>query len=265
MSKTSNIYDVTEIKQLINLNKDKTNFSLDFEVKSLDDAPFKALVVSEANLNSGEELEYKDVQEGHITGNILNDKGVYQSYFLLLKSDTPTKCEVILDLKDVPLNPQIQEMLRQEQQKRDQEIRDKQLKDQENRRLITAKNENNVTSPQPFKDQTNWPLIGAVALIAVLGLWYIFSSSKKSPKTSVVEIPEITSSISAPVDLAPAVSTPPIVAPSVSLPPVVDGVGSSSVPELSLPSLVPKISTGISTTGRNSALFDKLNSYFGDE
>jgi ElaB/YqjD/DUF883 family membrane-anchored ribosome-binding protein len=273
MPKTSNIYDVTEIKQLINLNKDKTNFSLDFEVKSVDGSPFKALVVSESNLNSGEELEYKDVQEGHITGNILNDKGVYQNYFLLLKSDTPTKCEVILDIKDVPLNPQIQNMI---QQQKEQEMNERRKKEQEtsirkkeneNVRVINARSQDVVTSPQPFKDQTNWVLIGVVAVIGLLGMWYIFSVSKK-PSKPALETPAVTVPTSAPVNLATTVQAPVIPPPPISIPvnpPIVDGLGSGPVSELSLPPIVPKISTGVTTAGRNSALFDKLNSYFGDE
>ena len=51
MSRIQNIYNVNQIKQLINLNNNKTNFDLTFEVKSLSNKPIKAVVVSEANLN----------------------------------------------------------------------------------------------------------------------------------------------------------------------------------------------------------------------
>ena len=123
MSRIQNRYNVNQIKQLIDLNKNKTNFELNFEVKSIDDSPFKALVISEANLNSGNPLEYKDVNEGHITGNIINDKGVYQNYFLLLKSDAPTECDVTIDIKDVQLNPEVQkQQFLEKQNQMEQEI-----------------------------------------------------------------------------------------------------------------------------------------------
>ena len=45
MSVTTKTYKVNNYKQLIELNGNKTNFDLSFEVKSENGEPFKALVI----------------------------------------------------------------------------------------------------------------------------------------------------------------------------------------------------------------------------
>ena len=93
---------VNKIKKLIDLNGDKVNFDLTFKVTSKDNTPFEAIVVSQATLDSGSKLDYKKVDNGFISGNIVADKGVYQNYFILLKSEIPTECSVELDIKEIP-------------------------------------------------------------------------------------------------------------------------------------------------------------------
>lgn len=102
MVNTKLVVQVNNIKKLIDLNGDKTNFELSFNVKSVNDSPFEAIVVSQTQLDSGNPLEYKKVSQGVITGNIIADKNVYQNYFLLLKSDTPLECEVEINIKEIP-------------------------------------------------------------------------------------------------------------------------------------------------------------------
>jgi hypothetical protein len=102
MTNTKSVVQVNNIKKLIDLNGDKTNFDLSFNVKSLKGSPFDAIVVSQAQLDSGNPLEYKKVSQGIINGNIISDKNVYQNYFLLLKSDSPIECEVEVNIKEIP-------------------------------------------------------------------------------------------------------------------------------------------------------------------
>lgn len=275
MPKTTNFYDVTQIKQLIDLNQNKTNFNLDFEVKSVDGSPFQALVVSEANLNTGNELEYKNVTEGFITGNILNDKGVYQNYFLLLKAETPTKCEVTLDLKDVPLNAELRKFNEQQrhekqrldqQQKLDQQKKLEQQKQLEQQKKLEQQEKNETVLAQPslppVKDQTDWTLIGIVVAIgAAIALWVIFGTRKTAAavnnvvqETPVIEIPKLEAPPLVALDdgLSNIVTVPITASPSVSL------------PEITAPVLPKTIDTG-SLSLKNTALFDKLKNYFGDE
>jgi hypothetical protein len=102
MTITKSVVPVHKIKKLIDLNGDKTNFDLSFTVKSTDKSPFEAIVVSQAQLDDGEPLPYKNVSQGLISGNIVSDKNVYQNYFLLLKSENEVECQIEIDIKDIP-------------------------------------------------------------------------------------------------------------------------------------------------------------------
>jgi hypothetical protein len=99
---------LSPIKQLIDLNGEKINFDLIFEVKTIDNSPFEALVVTQAILDSGEEINYKNVSEGIITGNIVADKGIYDNYFILLRANKEVDCEVNINIKDINQNLETQ-------------------------------------------------------------------------------------------------------------------------------------------------------------
>ena len=180
-------YTVNQIKQLIELNENKTNFSLTFDVKSKDGSPFKVLVISEADLNSGKPLNYQDVKDGYISGKVENDKGVFQTYFLLLKSDNPTECDVTIDIKEIPINPEIQkqEMMyrRMEQEKENQQK--KQMLQMQNMpdRESETKSKRRIIPKADFKKEghkkgTNWLLIGGIILLCAVGAWLFFSKRK---------------------------------------------------------------------------------------
>ena len=95
--------NLSNIKQLVDLNKDKVNFELDFQVESSEGVPFEALVVTQEMLDSESPLEYQKAN-GIISGKIVSDKNIYQNYFLILKSDTPVECKVMTNIKDIPAN-----------------------------------------------------------------------------------------------------------------------------------------------------------------
>jgi hypothetical protein len=97
---------LNSIKQLIDLNGDKVNFDLNVQVSSENKAHFDALVVTQKMLDSEQELVYKKVEDGVMSINISNDKGVYENYLLLLKSEKPVNCEIKIDIKDIPYNPE---------------------------------------------------------------------------------------------------------------------------------------------------------------
>ena len=94
MTTTTTTLNLSNIKQLVDLNGDKVNFELNFKVESTDGSDFDALVVTQEILDSGSEINYQKAN-GMISGTIISDKGEYQSYLLLLKSDTPTEVIVI--------------------------------------------------------------------------------------------------------------------------------------------------------------------------
>jgi len=100
---TNQVYNLSNIKQLIDLNGDVINFDLTFEVVSKNNQPFDALVVTQEMLDSGKELEYQRT-DGSINGKITNDKNKYNNYFLILKSDEPNECEVSIELVELQPN-----------------------------------------------------------------------------------------------------------------------------------------------------------------
>jgi hypothetical protein len=112
-STATTLYNVGKIKQLIELNRGLVNFNLEFTVKSLKGDPFNALVVSNEELDSGDEIKFQQVNEGIISGNIVNDNNIKRDYFLLLKSDTNVECEVTIDIHEIPCRenlPRLQDM-----------------------------------------------------------------------------------------------------------------------------------------------------------
>lgn len=94
-------YSISSIKQLIDLNGSRVNFHLTFQVKSVTNEPFDALVVTQEMLDSNSPLNYQRA-EGEISGQIKNDNNVYNSYFLCVKSDKTMEIEVTVNITDVP-------------------------------------------------------------------------------------------------------------------------------------------------------------------
>ena len=96
---------VNDIKKLVDLNGDDINFDIDFRVTSKNGEPFIISVVDQNTLDNQEDLEYKEVEDGIISGNVKNNKNVYQNYFLCLKSitDSDIECNVEIVRKTPPL------------------------------------------------------------------------------------------------------------------------------------------------------------------
>lgn len=102
MPQTTVVYTIGEIKQLIELNGNLVNFNLEFVVKSLNGEPFKAVVMSDEELNSGEEIKFQNVDEGIISGNLVNENNIHRVYFLVLKADSTIQCEVSIVSTEIP-------------------------------------------------------------------------------------------------------------------------------------------------------------------
>jgi len=101
-------YQLSKIKQLIDLNGDKVNFELNFFVKSANNVPFEAIVLDQEALNSEQPIEYKNVDTGELTGNIVWNKNIYKNYFLVLKSKEPCECDVSIEIQEIePEQPQV--------------------------------------------------------------------------------------------------------------------------------------------------------------
>jgi len=144
------------MKQLVDLNGDITNFELTFTAKSQDGSPFEALVVDQTTLDSNPSLEYKKA-EGTISGNIISDKGVYQNYFLLLKSDSITECDVSIEIKEISERKPLPRQNPKKQQK------------------LTS-----ISQIQGPKTTLNWFIILALVLGSCFLIWYCFFNKKNS-------------------------------------------------------------------------------------
>jgi hypothetical protein len=94
-------YQLSNLKQLIDLNGDLKNFELNFFIKSLNNENFQALIVTQEMLDSGDKLQYQNSQDGVISGKIIADQNKYHNYLLLLKSDTPCEVEVQKEIKTI--------------------------------------------------------------------------------------------------------------------------------------------------------------------
>ena len=172
---------VNKIKNLIDLNGDKVNFDLTFKVSSKDNTPFEAIVVSQATLDSGSKLDYKKVDNGFISGNIVADKGVYQNYFLLLKSEIPTECSVELDVTEIP-----QKVLPPSDNKKEQNHQSI-IERNGNSEMIMIKKKQNKSD---FNLKNILMIVVCIAIAAFIYYYFFYkknTSSSQSP--SFVEVP----------------------------------------------------------------------------
>jgi len=104
MTTVKKTYTLSKIKQLIDLNGDSTNFDITFKVVSKNVQPFDIVVVDQTTLDNSPELQYQKAANGQMSGNIVQDKNVYQNYFLCLRSDQPCECDIEIDKKELPKN-----------------------------------------------------------------------------------------------------------------------------------------------------------------
>lgn len=102
MTTFTKTYNVNRMKQLIDLNGDSINFDIHFKVYSTDKKPFDLVVVDQATLDNTPILPYQKVETGEIEGQVVQDKNVFQSHYIVLKSDEPCTCVVETFKKELP-------------------------------------------------------------------------------------------------------------------------------------------------------------------
>lgn len=156
MTTIKKTYSVGKVKQLIDLNGDHVNFEAMFRVKSEKGEPFDLLVVDQTTLDNSSNLEYKQVQQGEISGTVKQDQNVYQNYFLVIKSNTPCKCDVEIVRKELPKTIMKQPPPNPQQQQ-------------------TPTDQPSVDSVLEDKQGTNWTkivlVLGGIAVIGYIIYW----------------------------------------------------------------------------------------------
>jgi hypothetical protein len=239
------IYSVTSQKQLVDLNGESRNFDLTFTAESEDGEPFEAIVIDQNTVDTHPDIAYKRV-EGHISGNVIADKDVYQNYYLALRADKPCKVKVSIQKREIPPASQPQQ-------------------------AIVPKIEAGMSHPVPAPpvnkgwNKKTWVYIGigAAVVIGCFALYYFTKkpseqssnttvkpvATKRCPVPSAPSVPkvEIPVSLNAPTPVVSApkvdvsVPQPQVAVSNVSTPQV--SVPNVSTPEVSVPQVsVPKVS-----------------------
>ena len=96
---------LTPQTQLVDLNGNLTNFEIYFNVKEENGKSFKLAVVDQTMLDQGVDIKYQDVN-GEIDGELNSRKGIYQNYFICLKSETSGIVDITIKGKEVEPNPE---------------------------------------------------------------------------------------------------------------------------------------------------------------
>lgn len=162
---TTNVYQISSIRQLVDLNQDMINFNIDFHVKSENGEAFECLVIDQQTLDSEETLQYKKVP-GVINGSVSSYKNIYQSYYLILRADEPCNVEVTLNIErledNLPLNDP-QPIVVPEQQ------------------VMMP----DGSSSGVMKWLKNWKILFAIGVIVAV-IIYIYMSNKKPKEPTIV-------------------------------------------------------------------------------
>ena len=181
------IYKLNNIKQLIDLNKDKKNFELDFQVESSDGKHFDALVVTQEMLDSENPLEYQKA-EGFISGKIFADKDIFQNYFLLLKSSEPVECKVMINIKDIVPNLNSNQPLQPPSNQ--QQPYSGNFKNQKDEKESSLKKNKNNPPKKSWFTLKNLIFVGLIILGAAL-IWYFYFNKKNEEKIPPTPVPQI--------------------------------------------------------------------------
>ncbi len=88
---------LTKYMQLIDLNKELTNFDINFSVKERGGKSFQLAVVDQTTLDSGSDIPYETIN-GETSANLISNKDVYQNYFLCLKAMENQFDDVVVDI-----------------------------------------------------------------------------------------------------------------------------------------------------------------------
>jgi hypothetical protein len=150
--------------QLVDLNKKLVNFKLDFNVVSLDDKEFEAVVMNQTDINKYDNLDTIEMKTApkKISGNIIADNNVYENYFLILRSLESQKVEIKTTIEEI--QPKIEENLELEKE--------------------VETEQKTITVPF-YKTRGCWALI-AIALI-LLGFYLKDHLFNKGQKKGIVE------------------------------------------------------------------------------
>jgi len=107
-------------KQLVDLNEDRTLFDIEVSVTAEDpNEQFEAVILNQTELDSGE-VNYQ-VHQGAMEARLVNDKNIYQNYFLCVRGTKGKK--VNIEIKHNPAPPEaIEEAFTEDDYEEESEI-----------------------------------------------------------------------------------------------------------------------------------------------
>lgn len=192
MTTTTSKYNISNIKQLIDLNGKAVNFLVNFKAVSLSNENFYALVVTQEMLDSNEPLNYQRA-EGEISGQIKNDNGIYNNYFLCIKSDKPNEIEVSINIQPIqPSQPPPQQQ--QQPQHVQQPSRMRQRANEENFVDDDYDDDKIIVTKKP-KDLTFYYILGGAVFLAALiigfGIYYYMKKQQVETSSPAVVVPKV--------------------------------------------------------------------------
>ena len=156
---------LTKYMQLIDLNKELTNFDINFSVKEKGGKSFQLAVVDQTTLDSGNDIPYETIN-GETSANLISNKDVYQNYFLCLKTSENHPDGVVVDIningREIPAE------------------------------TVTDTTRNDTT-PQIVKTQTentgvlvflkkNWKFIAAIIVLIAVGVFVYYFNRTNTTK-----------------------------------------------------------------------------------
>lgn len=101
----SDIIVATNSPKIIDLNNSIVNFNAAFTVKSDTSKPFKVIAVNEKALDRADELQFKTVESGQISGQIFSDIDQPSNYILVIKTiedGEEMNCTVDITRSEIP-------------------------------------------------------------------------------------------------------------------------------------------------------------------
>lgn len=103
MTRETHNLELSTRHQLLDLNRDKVNFVLNFNIVAEDNKHFFVIILTQKEVDKYgnlDEIEMKTAP-GKISGTITVKDNVYENYILLLKSNDNCKVSVDLDVEEV--------------------------------------------------------------------------------------------------------------------------------------------------------------------
>jgi ATP-dependent Zn protease len=94
------IYDVSNLRQLIDINNDIVNFTASIKIEMENDGECQIAIITENNLSRSDGIDYKTVVGG-IEMVVSNEKkNTFETTYLMIKSENPTRCNIEMNVKD---------------------------------------------------------------------------------------------------------------------------------------------------------------------